>query len=74
MERNKKILAKEISSRGFFVYLIVQLFSAERETLEVNNGQFLVGRLQVVSYRHLGILDVFLVEQARLLEELVHTT
>lgn len=34
----KKILAKEISSRGFFVYLIVQLFSAERETLEVNNG------------------------------------
>lgn len=42
-ERNKKIPAKDIPRGDFFAYLIVLLFSAERETLEVNNGQFLVG-------------------------------
>lgn len=39
----KKIPAKDIPRGDFFAYLIVLLFSAERETLEVNNGQFLVG-------------------------------
>ena len=51
-----------------------ELLSSQSEALEVNHCQFLVGSLQIVSYRELAVLDELLVEEARLLEELVETT
>ena len=51
-----------------------ELLSSQSEALEVNHCQLLVGSLQIVSYRELAVLDELLVEEARLLEELVETT
>ena len=51
-----------------------ELLSSQSEALEVNHCQLLVGSLQIVRHRELAVLDELLVEEARLLEELVETT
>ena len=60
--------------KSFIILAFALLFSTQRETLESYNRKLLVGGAQIICNAHLAVLDVLLVQQARILEELGHTS
>ena len=60
----------DTSMRPFlYIFICTELFSAQSETLEVNNLQFRIGFFQHFSYCLLGIHDIFLIQQANFFQE-----
>ena len=54
----------DTSMRPFlYIFICTELFSAQSETLEVNNLQFRIGFFQHFSYCLLGIHDIFLISK-----------